>query len=94
LKILILGSEGFVGNNLVEGLDKTNEINSADIFEKSFHRNYLQFDITKFESVDSIIRNVDVVIDLVAHSLVSSIEGPTKNAEINYNRFTKCIRSL
>ena len=83
MKILILGSEGFVGNNLVDGLDKKNEIYSADFFEKSSHKNYLQFDIRKFESVEKILQNVDVVIDLVAHSLVSSIEGPIKNAEVN-----------
>jgi UDP-glucose 4-epimerase len=78
-----LGSEGFVGKNLVDGLDKKNEVYSADIFEQSSHKNYLQFDIQKIESVEKILQNIDVVIDLVAHSLVSSIEGPIKNAEVN-----------
>ena len=83
MKILILGSEGFVGNNLVDGLSKNHEIYCADMVEQSHHTNYSQFDVTDSESVMKTIQNVDVVIDLVAHSLVSSIEGPTKNAEVN-----------
>jgi len=83
LKILILGSEGFVGHNLISGLSETNEIFSADLIEKSLHPNYSQLDITNYENVEKIVKNVDVVINLAAHSLVSSIEGPRKNAEIN-----------
>ena len=83
LKILILGSEGFVGNNLVEGLSKNHEIFCADMNEKSSHRNYNQFDVVDPESVMRTVRDVDVVINLVAHALVSSIEGPTKNAKVN-----------
>lgn len=83
MKILILGSEGFVGHNLISGLSNTNEIFSADLVEKSSHPNYAQLDITDYESVEKIVKNVDIVINLAAHSLVSSIEGPRKNAEIN-----------
>jgi UDP-glucose 4-epimerase len=83
LKILILGSEGFVGNNLVEGLSKNHEIFCADMVEQSHHTNYSQFDVTDSKSVMKTVQNVDIVINLVAHSLVSSIEGPTKNAEVN-----------
>ncbi|KFM18519.1 UDP-glucose 4-epimerase protein [Marine Group I thaumarchaeote SCGC AAA799-P11] len=83
MKILILGSEGFVGNNLVEGLSKNHEIFCADMLENSSHKNYKQFNVTDYTSVENTVKNVDVVIDLVAHPLVSSIEGPAKNAEIN-----------
>lgn len=83
MKILILGSEGFVGNNLVHGLSKNHEIHCADIVEHSSHENYVQFDVTDFQSVIKTIKDVDVVIDLVAHTLVSSLEGPIKNAEVN-----------
>ena len=34
-------------------------------------------------SVDQIVRNVDVVIDLAAHSLVSSLDGSVENAKVN-----------
>jgi len=83
LKILILGSEGFVGNNLVDGLSKNHEIFCADLVDNSNHNNYKKFDVTDSSSVQNTVKDVDVVIDLVAHSLVSSIEGPAKNAEVN-----------
>jgi len=83
MKILILGSEGFVGYNLVDGLSQNHEIFCADLIDNSLHYNYRKLDVTNYQSVENIVKDVDVVIDLVAHSLVSSIEGPTKNAEVN-----------
>jgi UDP-glucose 4-epimerase len=83
LKILILGSEGFVGNNLVNGLSKNHEIFCADMINDSPHQNYTQFDVTDYQSVLKTVKEVDIVINLVAHSLVSSIEGPTRNAQVN-----------
>jgi UDP-glucose 4-epimerase len=83
MKILILGSEGFVGHNLVESLSKNHEIFCADLIANSNHKNYKQFDITDSSSVDQIVRNVDVVIDLAAHSLVSSLDGSVENAKVN-----------
>lgn len=83
LKILVLGSEGFVGNNLVDGLSENHEVLCADLVSDSKHDNYQQFDIKNQESVDNLIQNVDVVIDLVAHSLVSSLDGSVENAKVN-----------
>lgn len=83
LKVLILGSEGFVGNNLVEGLGKSHEIFTADQIDSKQHKNYVKFDITNYESVNKTVRDVDVVIDLVAHSLVSSIDETVLNAKVN-----------
>ena len=83
MKILILGSEGFVGHNLVEGLSKNHEIFCADLIANSNHKNYKQFDITDLSSVEKIVKDVDVVIDLAAHSLVSSLDGSIENAKVN-----------
>ena len=83
MRILILGSEGFVGHNLVNGLSKTHEIICADIVDQSSHQNYQKFDATDPISVENTVNDVDVVIDLVAHSLVSSIDGPVINANVN-----------
>ena len=80
---MILGSEGFVGNNLVDGLSKNHEVFCADLINSSSRPNYTKFDVTNSSSVQNTVKNVDVVIDLVAHSLVSSIEGPAKNAQVN-----------
>ena len=83
MKILILGSEGFVGHNLVEGLSKNHEVFCADLIQNSVHKNYKQFDITDLSSVEKIVKDVDVVIDLAAHSLVSSLDGSIENAKVN-----------
>ena len=83
MKLAILGSEGFVGNNLVKGLSQTYEVSTADLIEKSSHDNYSKIDVTNDENVENTLKDVDVLIDLVAHSLISSIEGPTKNAQVN-----------
>lgn len=83
MQIVILGSEGFVGQNLVMGLSVNHEILTADMIDKNSQKNYTKFDVTNFQSVDNVIKNTDMVIDLVAHSLVSSIEGPIKNAQVN-----------
>lgn len=83
MKILILGSEGFVGNNLVEGLSKNHQIFCADLIPKSNHENYKQFDITNLSNVEQVVRDVDVVVDLAAHSLVSSLDGSIENAKVN-----------
>jgi len=83
MKVLIIGSEGFVGNNLVDGLSKNHEIICADQLENSDHQNYHQLDVTNLDEVQKIVNNVDVVIDLAAHSLVSSLDGSITNAKVN-----------
>jgi UDP-glucose 4-epimerase len=80
---LILGSEGFVGHNLVQGLRRFHEIKCADLVEKSSHENYTRFDITDSSSVQKTVRDADVVIDLVAHALTSSLEDVITNARVN-----------
>ena len=83
MKVLIIGSEGFVGNNLVEGLSKNHEVICADQLEESTHQDYHQLDVTNLESVKKIVKDVEVVIDLAAHSLVSSLDGSITNAKVN-----------
>jgi UDP-glucose 4-epimerase len=83
LRLLILGSEGFVGQNLVRALDKSHEIRCADLIEKSSHEHYTKFDITDSTSVCNTVREADVVIDLVAHALTSSLEDIITNAKVN-----------
>lgn len=82
MKTLILGSEGFVGNNLMSGLNSY-EIFCADLPENSIHKNYTQLDITNFSDVKKIVKDVDVVIDLAAHTLLSSLDSTITNAQVN-----------
>lgn len=83
MKVLIIGSEGFVGNNLVDGLSQNHEIICADQIPNSSHPNYHQIDVTNQNDVNNVVNNVDVVIHLAAHSLVSSLEGSITNAKVN-----------
>ncbi len=83
LKVLILGSEGFVGNNLVQDLGKSYDVTAADQIDSTRNQNYVKFNITDYKSVQNTVKDVDVVIDLVAHSLVSSIDQTIQNAQVN-----------
>ena len=83
MKILIIGSEGFVGKNLVKGLSEKHDVYTSDQLDSSAHQNYSQCDITNYESVEKIVREVDTVIHLAAHSLVSSLDGSITNASVN-----------
>tara|TARA_B100001750_G_scaffold105579_1_gene83597 strand:- start:1666 stop:2547 length:882 start_codon:yes stop_codon:yes gene_type:complete len=83
LKVLIIGSEGFVGYNLVDGLSEKFQILTSDITEKNRLDNYTQCDITNYDEVINTVKDVDVVINLATHSLVSSLGEETKNAQVN-----------
>ena len=83
MKILVTGSEGFVGNNLVKGLSQNHTIYTSDQLDSSNHENYSQCDITNYDSVEKVVQNVDAVIHLTAHSLVSSLDGSITNGRVN-----------
>ena len=83
MRILILGSEGFVGHSLVQGLKRSYQIFTADLLEQEHEKNYSKSNITNFENVEQIVKDVDVIIDLVAHTIVSSLSDFTQNAQVN-----------
>ena len=82
MKILILGSEGFVGKNLTKKLSVTHEVITADMIPGGL-QNYTQLDITKYDDVIKTVKDVDAVINLVAHSLTSSLDDTISNATVN-----------
>lgn len=84
MKIAILGSEGFVGHNLVRGLKSKFDIIASDIVNFSDQDvKYVKSDITQFDEIKSITTGVDVIINLVAHTLVSSFDQVITNAKVN-----------
>ena len=83
LKVLIIGSEGFVGYNLIDGLSDKFQVLTSDIIKKDISDNYTQCDITNYDQVINTVKNVDVVINLATHSLLSSLESETENAQVN-----------
>ena len=93
LKVLIIGSEGFVGYNLVDGLSEKFQILTSDIEEKNGLDNYTQCDITNYDQVVKTVKDVDVVINLATHSLVSSLGEETRNAEVNIIGLLNILRA-
>lgn len=84
MKILILGSEGFVGHNLISGLKNDFILTASDIHSSSNQDvKYVKSDVTKFDEVKSITKDTDIIINLAAHTLVSSFDQVIVNAKIN-----------
>jgi len=83
LKVLLLGSEGFVGQNLIDGLKEKHELLTADVLNSGTHTNYTKFDITNLDETYSLIKNIDVVINLVTHTLTQSLNDVISNANTN-----------
>ena len=83
MKVLLLGSEGFVGQNLINGLKEKHELLTADVLDSSTHTNYTKFDITNSDETSSLIKNVDVIINLVTHTLTQSLDDVILNANTN-----------
>ena len=83
MKVLLLGSEGFVGQNLIDGLKENHELLTADVLNSGTHTNYTKFDITNLDETYSLIKNIDVVINLVTHTLTQSLNDVISNANTN-----------
>jgi len=83
LKVLLLGSEGFVGQNLIDGLKEKHELLTADVLNSGTHTNYTKFDITNIDETYNLIKNIDVVINLVTHTLTQSLNDVISNANTN-----------
>lgn len=83
LKIAVFGAEGFVGKNVVNGLQKNFEVTPSDILNKSIHENYKNADITNFQEVSSVVKDCDAIVHLAAHQLGPSLKDPILNAKIN-----------
>jgi len=84
MKVIIFGSSGFVGRNLIENFPQKLEIVSADIMKQSFEGiNHKVVDITNLHNVENAISGCDVVINLAAHHLTKSFSEIHRTIEIN-----------
>ncbi len=86
MKTAIFGASGFVGRNLIDRLNAEGlEFIASDIMDSPFPPdiNYQKCDILKLSEVNSIIKDVDIVIHLAASPLNVSIDNPKLNTEIN-----------
>lgn len=87
MHIAIFGASGFVGQNLLNELAKTDhEVLACDIEpsdEIPDNASFREVDITDEDAVSEVISGVDVVAHLAAHPLQAGNENPKQNAEIN-----------
>lgn len=83
MRIVILGSQGFVGKNFVEIMEPKFDLVSSDIYEDGSGKNYVKTDVRNYDDLKAVLKDADIVIDLVANSLVSSFEQVVENAKTN-----------
>lgn len=84
MKVIIFGSSGFVGRNLIENFPQELEIISADVVKPPFEGvNHKVVDITNLQNVEEAIAGCDIVINLAAHHLTKSFSEIHRTIEIN-----------
>ncbi len=88
MPVLIVGSTGFVGRNIINALKKEDiDFVASDITDSVFDKDveYIKLDITNREDVFNVFKDYDIdyVFHLAAHPLSASINEPTKNAIVN-----------
>jgi len=85
MKVAIFGASGFVGTNVIEALKATgHEIIASDIQEKPIEgTQFVKANLLKYEEVETVVSDCDIVIHLAANPLNISVEKPRLNAQIN-----------
>ena len=88
MPVLIVGSAGFVGKNIINALKKKDiDFVASDITDSVLDKGikYVKLDMTKREDVFNVFRDYDIdyVFHLAAHPLSASLTEPTKNAIVN-----------
>ncbi|HMG15099.1 MAG TPA: NAD(P)-dependent oxidoreductase [Saprospiraceae bacterium] len=83
MKVVLIGSTGFVGKNIAEKLKDKVELISTSRVQESF--NYTYFDFTKPSSWDAIVKiNPDIIINAAAYGVVKSEIELKEMYDINY----------
>ena len=83
MHVTILGSEGFVGKNLSKILESKFDLTCSDILENGSGTNYVKSDVRELDNLKKVLKDTDVIIDLVANSLISSFDQIIENARVN-----------
>jgi UDP-glucose 4-epimerase len=85
MNIIITGGSGFIGNNIVETLDKKHNITIFDVNKTHFEDvEFVQGDITDPIAVDAAIKNSDIVIHLAAAlGVINTEKNPIETLDVN-----------
>lgn len=91
MKILVTGGAGFIGSNIVEHFQRTDEVIVLDSLRSGFERNLQGFtvqlvkgSVTDKSIVEETARGVDYIFHLAALvSVPESVEKPHETVEIN-----------
>lgn len=83
MHVTILGSEGFVGKNLSKILESKFDLTCSDILENGSGINYVKSDVRKLDDLKKLLKDTDVIIDLVANTLMASFDQIIENARVN-----------
>jgi len=86
LKVLVFGSAGFVGRNLVERLRKEPlELVASDLVDNPFNGSikYVKLNLLDRQGVLDVVKGADVVVHFAASPLTFSLENPAENMKIN-----------
>jgi GDP-4-dehydro-6-deoxy-D-mannose reductase len=95
-RVLIAGSNGFVGRYLKREFNEDDNIFYTDVIKKD-DDNYIACDITKSEQVDDCIQRVkpDVILYLTSQSSVKrSFENPLKTFNINVEGLINTLEAI
>jgi len=83
MRVTILGSEGFVGKNFSKILESKFDLTCSDILDNGSGINYVKSDVRKLDDLKTVLKDTDVVIDLVANTLIASFDQIIENARVN-----------
>lgn len=83
MKVVVLGAEGFVGKNLVGDLQRKYDLISSDIYPQGTGKHYVKSDARNIDELKVVLKDCDVVIDLIANNLVASFDQVVENARVN-----------
>ena len=99
IKIGIIGSEGFVGKNLVMELEKVSQFIiycfGKDATSRNNHKNYFQINLNDIEENKKKFKEIDIVYYLASSSIpASSYTKPINDIENNLIPFVKFLEAM